>query len=315
MDHKNIILQNLKELEEIHRIEGEMFKARAYHKAFITIQQFEKPINNESDVNNLPNIGKSIFEKIQQIIKNGSLEIIQQKNKENEEIYKLHKIHGVGPKKALELHKKGITIDNIKQNMHYLNNVQKIGLKYYKNFQENIPRREVEKHELFIAKVIESLHMNLIFNIAGSYRRRKQSSNDIDVIITQDTDNLNINPSNIISAVIQKMKETNYLFDVLGQGKKKAMCICKLPKYRTFRRVDLLVTNKVEFPFALLYFTGNGDFNQRMRNHALSKGYSLNEYGIYNKDSKEPISDFTFLQEEDIFKFLDYPYLKPSERL
>ena len=61
-------------------------------------------------------------------------------------------------------------------------------------------------------------------------------------------------------------------------------------------------------------------FNTKMRNHALSKGYSLSEYGLrkmefdkkQNKEVKGPIEIVT--TEKDVFKFLDYPYSTPQER-
>ena len=107
-----------------------------------------------------------------------------------------------------------------------------------------------------------------------------------------------------------------YITDILALGGKKCMAVCKLKRHKVFRRLDLLYTRKKEFPFALLYFTGSGDFNVRMRNVALSKGYSLSEYGMkYAEGNKKgDFVDHIFNSEEDIFKFLGIDYVEPAAR-
>ena len=52
----------------------------------------------------------------------------------------------------------------------------------------------------------------------------------------------------------------------------------------------------------MLYFTGSGDFNMKMRSFALEKGYTINEYSIKNKKTDEEVSGIK--TERDIFKFL-----------
>ena len=80
------------------------------------------------------------------------------------------------------------------------------------------------------------------------------------------------------------------------------------------RRIDIMYTRPEEYPFAILYFTGSGDFNQRMRADALKMGYTMNEYSIKNTDTKKKV-DQIFMNEKDIFKFLNYDYLKPEDRI
>jgi len=73
----------------------------------------------------------------------------------------------------------------------------------------------------------------------------------------------------------------------------------------------MIYTNYTNYAFTLLYFTGSGQFNIEMRNHALSLGYSLSEYGLKKKGKL--IND-TFETEQDIFKFLGIKYIEPFER-
>lgn len=310
MDYKNSILSNLKHLHQIYKNEQQPFKANAYLKAYNTIYNLNKPIFNINDVQNLPSIGKSIISKIQEIMNNGFIKDVEEKNNQNDLLNQLTNIHGVGPKKANELLNNGININNIYNHLHLLNNTQKIGLQYYHDFLQSIPRTELDKHYNIIKKCVQKVDKNLIFEIVGSYRRGSSYSGDIDVLITSDNHNM----STTLYQIIDKMKEINYLYALLGKGVKKALCVCKLPSHTTYRRVDLLITNKNQYPFALLYFTGNFNFNLKMRNVALKKGYILNEYGLYHKHNKQPVEKL-FENENDIFQFLDMEYVKPSLRM
>ena len=51
------------------------------------------------------------------------------------------------------------------------------------------------------------------------------------------------------------------------------------------RHLDIIETTPGEWPFAVLYFTGSGGFNIKMRRHALSMGYTMNEYSLKNKST------------------------------
>jgi DNA polymerase/3'-5' exonuclease PolX len=120
----------------------------------------------------------------------------------------------------------------------------------------------------------------------------------------------------MFKTVVVKLQK-DYIKDTFALGGKKCMAVCKLKRHRTFRRLDLLYTKKHEYPFALLYFTGSGQFNVNMRNIALSKGYSLSEYGMkYNNgDKKGEFVEHEFVTEKDIFDFLDMEYVAPEKRI
>ena len=51
-----------------------------------------------------------------------------------------------------------------------------------------------------------------------------------------------------------------------------------------------------------------------MRNHALSLGYSLSEYGLKKEGKFVYNKGESFETEEDIFKFLGIKYIKPKHR-
>jgi DNA polymerase/3'-5' exonuclease PolX len=80
------------------------------------------------------------------------------------------------------------------------------------------------------------------------------------------------------------------------------------------RRIDILIAEPSYYYFALLYFTGSYSFNIYMRKIALEQGYSLSEYGLKGKDNKIIDTSDIIKSEEDIFKFLNIPYVTPEKR-
>ena len=97
------------------------------------------------------------------------------------------------------------------------------------------------------------------------------------------------------------------------------MGICKATKAGIGRRIDIRLNPNQSKGAAILQFTGCGNFNKVMRTEALNKGFTINEYVIYKtqkvggktvKGALIPTNT-----EEDIFKLIDMPFLKPADRL
>ena len=303
MDYKDLLTFNLSTLVKKYK-KCDRFKATAYSKALSQLPS--SPILSFNDVANVG--GDKTKQKMKYMIENNkNLEEVDDYINDNSYtiIDTLQTIHG--PAKAQELHDKHNirSIDDLKQNTDLLNNIQKTGLDYYDDIQRKIPYKEMIKHEQFLTAHLQQ--SNTEFGIAGSYRRKSPQSSDIDVLITGTTNKLTD-----VVCLLQKLKYINS-DAVFANGEVKFMGLCKLPRHKVFRRIDILYTTRREYPFALLYFTGNYKFNVDMRKHALSRGYSLNEQGMKSLDG-EPI-DHLFSKEEDIFEFLEYPYTKPEERV
>ena len=89
--------------------------------------------------------------------------------------------------------------------------------------------------------------------IAGSYRREKPSSGDIDVLIRDNRGQ----GERAYKDLIQKMKDCHYLVDDISYGETKYNGYCRHPSFEHIRRIDIMYTSPKEFPFALLYFTGS----------------------------------------------------------
>ena len=302
MDNKQKILNALDILRIRDLSTADKFSAIAYAKAIKELKKLDS-IDSLTDVEGIPGVGKRIKEKIQEILTTGSLEAATKAKADLKiDVYQdLLKIHGIGPAKAKELidvHKIH-SIADLRSKQELINDVQKMGLKYYEDSLERIPREEMEEHEKRIKGVIPDSM------IVGSYRRGAESSGDIDVLIKASEIK---NFKNIVNS----LKEQKYIIDILALGLKKCMAYVKLNSDSKARRLDLLMTPEKEYAYAQLYFTGSDTFNVAFRKYALTKGYTLNEHGLKPTGSKEvPL----LMTEKDIFKFIGLKYKEPIERI
>jgi DNA polymerase/3'-5' exonuclease PolX len=321
IDYKDTIINQLTEIMKDRKKNGDVWKVRAYKKVIDLLKVYDKPIYNIENINDIEGIGKGIKDKIEEIFDhNVILEIknrSEEDNNKNNVIELLTKISGIGIKKAEDLYDNHNirSIEDLKNKQELLNDVQKKGLIYYRDEEKRIKFEELRKHEKFIKETINNYNSNIICNIAGSYRRKAKDSGDIDVLIT--LPNNNIGSEELFKNIVDMLINKKYIKDTLAYGKKKCMGYCKLPRYKIFRRIDILYSEPDRYAFALLYFTGNQQFNIKMRNLALSKGLSLSEYGLTytNGDKKGDYVEGTFLQEDDIFKFLGLKYIEPEMRI
>lgn len=298
----------MEQLSEIMLKKGEPFRARAYQKAQETIISYDKNITSPDELKGLPNIGDTILGKLTEYTNTGTLQILEKEK--NNPINILSDVYGIGPKKATELVESGITsISDLRNNQHLLNDIQRVGLNYYEDILERIPRIEIEQYKNVFNNSIAKTPETKI-EIVGSYRRGAPTSGDIDVIITSTT-------GSVFSEFIDNLINLKIILCVLSRGPTKCLVVAKLPNYKTARRVDFLFTTQSEFPFAILYFTGSKIFNTVMRGIAVEKGYTMNEHGLYNFINKKKGDkvNYIFNTEQDIFNFLGLVYKHPTERI
>ncbi len=299
--------------------QGEPFKAKAYNSAKEAIDKFSPKIISILQLKDVPNIGKSCLQVIDEFLKTGKIKVLE--DNKNNPINLFADIYGVGPKKAKELveeHKIITLLELRERQTEVLNKVQQIGLKYYEDILQRIPRAEIDHYFKLFEKVANT-QSGLSFEIVGSYRRGAQDSGDIDVILTAPKE------ANYI-AFIELLIKSKIIIEVLSRGKSKCLVITRLPnKDNVARRVDFLFCSKEEYPFSLLYFTGSKLFNTNMRAHALTLGYSMNEHGLTKMATNQTTTNPTttnptttnptvFAEEKDIFTFLNLEYVLPKER-
>lgn len=299
----------MEQLGNIMLKQGEPFRARAYQKAQETIMAYQCDIITPEQLKGQPGIGPTIMEKLNEYVQTGTLKVLEREK--NNPVNILAEIYGVGPKKAKELVDNGITsIAQLRENQQMLNDIQKVGLRYYEDVLKRIPRSEIEDYKrIFESDFKKVATPDSKFEIVGSYRRGAQNSGDIDVIITSDSPKVFIN---FIDELIKK----KIILEILSRGSTKCLVMAKIPSSDSVRRVDFLYTGLEEFPFAILYFTGSKIFNTVMRHIALEKGYTMNEHGIVKMEGKKKGEKVThhFRNEKDIFDFLGLEYKAPTER-
>jgi len=310
---KNTVSKILKSLGDHEKMNNESFKASSYYKALKGINAMEDEFTMEN-VGRVKGIGTSIYEKIEIIINTGTHPNYERIIEKVDPRFHFMQIYGVGPGKAKELLNMGVdsiqslrSTDNLDK---VLNEKQLIGLKYYEDILARIPYNEITRHEAFLKTVLKELAPDAELTIAGSYRRRSETSGDIDILIKNDgkTDG-----KKLMSSFVEALYKSEYMYETLALGNKKFMGISKISPDSVGRRVDIMITTDKEYPFAILYFTGSAEFNPKMRQTALDLGYSLNEYSLTDIKTKLDM-DKEFHEEKDIFEFLGMEYIEPHLR-
>ena len=315
-----LIVSNLQVLlkeAQSSNVAKDRFRANAYRKAIKAISNLDYPLESGKDALELAGVGKKIAEKIQEIIDTGELHQVEELGPEKLEKTKVltafNKIWGVGPVKAATLWDAGArSIADISKNKKLqglLNDNQKVGLKYYEDLQKRIPRWQVDELKKKIMNQIRSFNtetgLKVRARVCGSYRRKAQNSGDMDLLITEETD------IPVLNGIVDKLTNTGIIIETLGLGPSKYMGIVKTSDGTAFR-LDIEAVKMAEWPFALVYFTGSGGFNEKQRQIAKKKGYSLSEHGM--KDVETGVYAKGIKNERDIFDFLGMKYLAPWDR-
>ena len=323
VDYRDKILSELGSISKKEALLKNNFKVRAYQKVIKQIEKLDK-VQSFDDLKSVSGIGTKIREKINEILETGKLRSAERaRQTANLQAYDpFLNIHGIGITKAKEIvdiH--GIkTIEELQQAVdsgkEILNTTQKAGLQYYYDIQKRIPRVEVEKHLRKISKIVKGVDKDMTVKMVGSYRRGEPDSGDIDIIITRENDQKNKKTSKTLDDVLHELRKDrqkhHYIVSELASGKKKFLGICKLKKDSTARRIDILFTNEEEYPYALVYFTGDFEINTQLRRAAKELGYSLSEHGMTPLDVKTPKVKLS--SERAIFNFLGFKYLQPKLR-
>ena len=312
VEKRDLIITIFGKLYEYEKSTNSGFKAKAYGNAVNSL----KNITDDSELTtenllSMKGIGKSLVEKIKEIIETNTCKMYENvKNfKDPKKIFE--NIHAVGPKKAKELVTSGFTtIDSLRNHpdvKSILNDKQLIGLKFYDDILARIPRGEIIEHEIILKKVLAQIDKNAELTIAGSFRRGKEDSGDIDVLLKSKN-------KSTYKKFIEKLTEMKYLYhEHLALGPKKYNGLAIINGCLLYRRIDIMYTTPEEYPFAILYFTGSMEFNAKMRGIVLERGLSMNEYSLKDNETKK-IVEQKFYKEKDIFDYLNMEWVEPVDR-
>jgi len=319
-DYKQIIIDSLEVLRKRDVADKEVFSARAYAKVITQLKNYNGTITEYDDVKNITGIGAKMEKKIKEILETGTLAAAEKAR----EIYNidaldaLQNIYGVGPAKATELVKAGIVSisqlrDEVKSNPKLLNDKQKIGLKYYEELLERIPRTEMEEHRDILQTLLPDEMSEYDTEIVGSFRREATNSGDIDVLIRVPFNADTKTAKAHLELYVKMLEGFGYIEEILALGEHKCMAISRMYNGKA-RRLDLLMTPDEEYAYSILYFTGSDRFNVAFRQYAIDKGYTLNEHTL--TPIKAGVQTPPYMKtEKDIFKFLGLRYIDPSKRV
>ena len=301
-------------LADLLDIEGaNPFRVRAYRNAARTVSDLpgniSEMVEKGRDLSEIPGIGKDLAEKIREIVETGTLSQLEEmESKTPPGLNQLLKIDGLGPRRVQALNRElGITsLEELKEaaDKGKIRNLEGFGNKTEQSILESIRRNQgreerirladAEKQaEPFTAWLKESSGVKKIA-IAGSYRRRKETVGDLDILVTCKKD----------SNVMKRFVEYEDVRKVVSQGKSRSTVIL-----RSGLHVDLCVVPQVSYGAALHYFTGSKSHNIALRKLGVDRGLKINEYGIFQ--GKKRIAGKT---ENEFYAAMDMSYIEPEIR-
>ena len=319
---KNRIIRILSRLEEIHKIKNDGFRAKAYGKGVFAIREFDGTLpDNVKDLKKIKGIGKGLAEKIVEITNTGKLKKLDdlEADKGILDIIEMHSIAGFGPStvsKLIKEHKINSLTELRKAHGNgklKLTNQQELGLIHFDDLHERIPRAEIKVFEKELKKIVRKVSKDLNITITGSYRRKKDTSGDIDVLLSHKNlikkDEVKNSEIDYIDKILEKLKKKYEHVGTIARGKSKYMGLHRIDE--KVRHIDFIFMPMESYYSAILYFTGSKELNIKMREMAKSKNYTLNEWGLHKNEDN---SRFDVSSEEDIFKLLNMGYIKPERR-
>jgi len=302
-----------RQIADILEIKGEnLFRIRAYQKAAENLENLEQDLViliRDNQLETIPGIGKDLSSKIKEYYKTGKISYLKKLFKTVPEgVLDLIQIPGMGPKKAKLFYeklqiksipelKKVLTTDRLKGLFGIkdktIDNL-KSGISQLENSQSRMNLGRADRLASYFVENLKKSGLADNVSVAGSLRRSKESIRDIDILA--------------VSKKPAKLSEffTNLAVvkDIHAKGNTKASILTD-----ENTQVDLRIVKKEEFGSALLYFTGSKNFNIKLRQLAIKKGFKVNEYGLFKKNRL--ICGKT---ESEIFKKLDLEFIPPEMR-
>ncbi|HXC36156.1 MAG TPA: DNA polymerase/3'-5' exonuclease PolX [Candidatus Acidoferrales bacterium] len=317
---KSKVAEILIEIGLLLELKGENpFKTRAYGNAARALENLAEPLDKvvaEDRIAEVKGIGEGIGKKIKELVETGKLDYYADlKASIPPGLAEMLEIPGVGPKKVKVLYDK-LKIENVEQleaacKSGKVAELDGFGEKTAQNILEGIERLRMyaSKHLLTDAlltaePLLESLrqHPEVIrCSAAGSLRRNKEIIGDVDLLASSKK------PAEVIAFFCSQPS----VIKVIAKGDTKASVILE-----GGLQSDLRVVSDKEYPFALMYFTGNKEHNIVMRQRAIARGLRLNEYGLFKskEETRDPALLVACKSEEEIFSKLELPYIEPELR-
>ncbi len=303
-----------KELANLLEIKGENpFKVRAYKNAARVIESLPKNLEemvlNGEDLTKIPTIGEQIAAKIKEIVQTGKLQKLEKLKKQfPPALLDFLSIEGLGASRVKTLYEK-LHINTIKQlqEMAKEHKIRKLkgfgpkleekiakGLKFLKQEGIRFLYAEAEPFANELYHYLKKAPGIIKVEIAGSFRRRKETVGDLDIAASAKEPEL----------VIDYFTKFSKVAEVISAGDTRSTVVLQ-----NSLQVDLRVVKNEHFATALHYFTGSKAHVIALRKWAAEMGLKVNEYGIYKGVKKLALKD-----EKEFYKAFNLDYIEPELR-
>lgn len=309
------------EVADLLEIEGaNPYRVRAYRDAARTIstmsQNVTEMVENDEDLTELPGIGEDLAGKIKEIVRTGDLEQLEKiEQRTPPALARLLNVAGLGPKRVQKIYEElGVTsVEELreaaeKERIRHLEGLgpkteQKVlqDLEAWSEEEEERTRRDVaeERVEPLLAFLRNIKGVEQV-EAAGSYRRKKETVGDLDVLAISDAG----------EQVICQFVEYEDVDEIVSQGETRSTVV-----FRSGLHVDLRVVEEGSYGAALLYFTGSKQHNITLRNMALERDLKINEYGVWDtSEGGEEAKQIAGETEEEIYGLFDLQWIPPELR-
>jgi DNA polymerase (family 10) len=304
-------------LADLSELLGEQgFRVIAYRRAATRIRETPGSVAEMAvagTAKDLPGIGKTIEEKLVEVVENGEMSAVAKRRAEvPEELVTFLRLPGLGPKTAARIWRElGIsTLDGLREaaEAQRLRDLPGLGARseekileaLRKGVGDDAPRRTPLGVGLpAVLQAVATLREHpaaLRVSEAGSVRRRRETFRDLDLIATA-TD-----PAALTAAFVQ----LPFVAEIVAHGTTKATVISG-----NGLRFDLRVVPPESYGNLLQHFTGSKDHNVALREAAVRQGLSVSEYGV---TTVETGAVFTAETEEEVYAHLGYAYIPPELR-
>ena len=312
--HNQDIAELFEKVADLLEIEGaNPFRVRAYRNAARVVSSMSQTLADlvarGEDLTRLPGVGQDLAGKIQEIVKTGDLGMLKElEARTPPALTLLLNVEGLGPKRVHLLHEKlGITTTEDLKAAAQAGKIQELkgfgpkieqlileGLAQLSATEKRYRLTEVEpvaealiKHLKAVPGVEEAI-------VAGSYRRRKETVGDLDVLVT----------CREAFRVMDAFTAYEDVSKVIAKGDTKSAVVL-----RRGLQVDLRVVPQESYGAALHYFTGSKAHNIAIRHLGVQRGLKINEYGVFR--GEERLAGRT---EAEVFAAVDLPFIEPELR-
>lgn len=312
--HNTDIANIFSKVADLLEIQGaNQFRVRAYRSAARTVsdlpQSLTDALEKGKDPSDLPGIGKDLAGKIREIAETGTLGLLRELEGDvPEKLSELMKVPGLGPKRVRTIHKElGVSdLEGLRKaaEEERIQGIEGFGKKTQQNILEAVRRVAPEESRIKLMEAeqrAEALIQYLRAGegvqrviIAGSYRRRKETVGDLDILAQCDPD----------SGIMKRFVDYEDVREVLSQGKTRSSVIL-----RSGLQVDLRVLPEKSYGAALHYFTGSKAHNIAVRKIGVQRGLKINEYGVFKGDKQ--VAGAT---EEEVYDQVSLPFIPPELR-